>query len=389
MHNIAVAVEDEPSAELLDEMEIEPPDTLLGLYQGTPLTERGWDYGNRCPIGFTLSRAPHERAARGREDLVVAIGETLIHEIGHYFGLSEQQIGAIEDATTGAGQPASSDGDDGVALARKRFGQHFLEAAWADKVVAAIAPAPNETFLEIGPGRGALTRPLAARAKHVLAFEIDRDLVADLRAALPPNVRVEQGDFLDVRADQLRAGNWLPETGDPLRVAGNLPYNVASPILFKLVDLYAAGVPLSDATLMLQREVADRLARGARHARLRRPDHPHRAPRADVERLLALPPGAFRPPPKVRSALVRLRFHPPDPPARDESVFRAVVQSIFTRRRKTLANALLAFRGIGPGDSARPGAGADGNRRRAASGNADHRRARQARRRVCTFRFLR
>ena len=251
--------------------------------------------------------------------------------------------------------------------ARKRFGQNFLEPAWVDKVVAAIAPTAGDTFLEIGPGHGALTRPLAARAGRVVAFEIDRDLAADLAAAPPSNLVVEPGDFLDVAADRIRelVPDWPLATGDwRLRVAGNLPYNVASPIMFKLVDLYVAGIPLADATLMLQREVADRLTAvpGTRDYGILTVLIGHHA---TSERVLALPPGAFRPVPKVRSALVRLRFHPPDPPARDESVFAAMVQAVFTRRRKTLANALLAFAGAAtlPPARALAAAGIDGRRR--------------------------
>ena len=97
MRNIAIVVEDEPSEELLDDMEIEPPDTLLGLYQGTPLTERTSAYGNVLPDRVLIFQGPHERAADDEEDLVVAIGETLIHEIGHYFGLSEEEIEEIEE----------------------------------------------------------------------------------------------------------------------------------------------------------------------------------------------------------------------------------------------------------------------------------------------------
>lgn len=97
MHNIAIVVEDEPSPELLEDMEIEPPDTLLGLYQGTPLTERRWDYGNALPDRILLFQGPHERESEDDDDLVVAIAETLIHEIGHYFGLSEEEIEAIEE----------------------------------------------------------------------------------------------------------------------------------------------------------------------------------------------------------------------------------------------------------------------------------------------------
>ena len=97
MKNIAIVVEDEPSASLLADMEIEPPDTLLGLYQGTPLTERAWDYGNALPDRILLFKGPHERSAEDEADLVTAIGETLIHEIGHYFGLSEEEIEEIEE----------------------------------------------------------------------------------------------------------------------------------------------------------------------------------------------------------------------------------------------------------------------------------------------------
>lgn len=97
MANLAIIVEDEPSDELLEEMGIEPPDTLLGLYQGTPLTERSWDYGNALPDQIFLFQGPIERESGDEDDLVIAIGETLIHEIGHYFGLSEEEIEEIEE----------------------------------------------------------------------------------------------------------------------------------------------------------------------------------------------------------------------------------------------------------------------------------------------------
>ena len=97
LSNIAIVVEDEPSAQLLHEMDIEPPDTLFGLYQGTPLTERHWGYGNALPDRILLFQGPLERDSEDDDDLVVAIGETLIHEIGHYFGLSEEQIEEIEE----------------------------------------------------------------------------------------------------------------------------------------------------------------------------------------------------------------------------------------------------------------------------------------------------
>jgi predicted Zn-dependent protease with MMP-like domain len=97
MSNLAIVVEDEPSPDLLEEMEIEPPDTLFGLYQGVPLTERRWDHGNALPDRILLFQGPIERDSDDEDDLVVGIGETLIHEIGHYFGLSEEEIEDIEE----------------------------------------------------------------------------------------------------------------------------------------------------------------------------------------------------------------------------------------------------------------------------------------------------
>ena len=218
--------------------------------------------------------------------------------------------------------------------ARKRLGQHFLEAAWVAKLIDALEAKRDETFLEIGPGRGALTVPLAARVRRLIAVEIDRDLVGALQAAAPPNVRIVSGDFLDVDLDQALRGETLP-----VRVVGNLPYNVSSPILFKLLAAHGSGRRISDATLMLQREVADRLIAspgnreyGALAIQV--------ALHAAVERRLVLPPGAFRPPPKVHSAVVRLRFRPPAVEVGDPSAFEHVVRGIFLQRRKMLANAL-------------------------------------------------
>jgi 16S rRNA (adenine1518-N6/adenine1519-N6)-dimethyltransferase len=243
--------------------------------------------------------------------------------------------------------------------ARKRFGQHFLEPVWVDKVIKAIAPLPDQDFIEIGPGPGALTRPLTQRAKSVTAFEIDRDLAAALVEEAIPNLTVVAGDFLRSTSDfELLTSDF--------RVAGNLPYNVASAIMFKLVELHAVGVPLLDATLMLQREVADRLVAGpgSREYGVLSILIQHRA---DVETVLKLPAGAFRPPPKVLSSLVRLRFREPRPAVNDPAMFERIVHAVFTRRRKTMANALLAL------DDGRPlplrpaealaAAGLDGSRR--------------------------
>jgi 16S rRNA (adenine1518-N6/adenine1519-N6)-dimethyltransferase len=233
-------------------------------------------------------------------------------------------------------KPRTESGADRVRAARprKRFGQHFLERAWVTKVVNAIDPTSEQTFLEIGPGRGALTRPLAARAGRVVGIEIDRDLAAALEQERIPNLRIVESDFLDV--DLATA---LREEPKPLRVAGNLPYNVSSPILFTLLATADDGRLFSDATLMLQKEVADRLT-----ARPGSKDYGALAIQislgADVDYLLTLPPGAFRPPPKVTSAVVRIRFRPPAVDVGDARVFQRIVRGMFLQRRKTAANAL-------------------------------------------------
>lgn len=218
---------------------------------------------------------------------------------------------------------------------RKRFGQHFLSSAWADKVVQAIAPSRDERFLEIGPGPGALTARLAARAGHVTAIEIDRDLAADLGPRLPRNVEIVVGDILDVDL-----GPFLAE--GPLRVAGNLPYNISSPILFKLLAAAKHSTAIVDATVMLQLEVAERLA-----ARPGTRDYGvltiFTAFQASVQRLLTLPPGAFRPAPRVHSAVVRITFKPSVVPAGQEVVVEKMVRTMFMQRRKTLLNALRPF----------------------------------------------
>ena len=217
---------------------------------------------------------------------------------------------------------------------RKRFGQHFLEPAWVDKLIRAVQPSADDTFLEIGPGRGALTAPLAAHVRRVVAVEIDRDLAAVLPSRVPANVHVIEGDFLRLGVEDALAGE--PR---PMRVIGNLPYNVASPILFTLLEAAEDGRMFSDATLMLQKEVADRLV-----ARPGTGDYGALAIQvallADVERLLTLPPGAFRPPPKVTSAVVRLRFRPPAEDVGSRATFERVVRGMFLQRRKTLLNAL-------------------------------------------------
>jgi 16S rRNA (adenine1518-N6/adenine1519-N6)-dimethyltransferase len=219
---------------------------------------------------------------------------------------------------------------------RKRFGQHFLEPAWVAKVVAAIGPEPDQTFLEIGPGRGALTAALAPRVARLVAVEIDRDLAALLPARMPPTVRIVEGDALDADLAGLLDGERLPA-----RVAGNLPYNVATPIVIRLLAAAGGGRVLRDATVMLQQEVAERV--------VARPGSAEYGPLAiataldaDAERVLTLPPGAFRPPPKVMSAVVRLRFRTPAVEVGDRAAFERLVRGAFQQRRKTILNALAA-----------------------------------------------
>lgn len=251
---------------------------------------------------------------------------------------------------------------------RKRFSQHFLTPQWAQRVVAVIAPAPGDVFLEIGPGTGALTSPLAATGVPVVAIEIDRDLAAELAARLPRNVTIVTGDVLKTDVTSLVTG--LAPTGPPAamaaspkrryRVVGNLPYHVTSPILFHLIELWRRDRLFADATLMVQREVAERLAArpgtkawGALSI--------HAQMHADTAVLLTLPPGAFRPAPKVHSAVVRFTFREPRVRLADEPLFDAMVRALFSQRRKTLTNALKAFDPRGP--AAVGAAGLDGRRR--------------------------
>ena len=226
--------------------------------------------------------------------------------------------------------------------ARKRFGQHFLEPAWVAKVVAAIAPSPRDRMIEIGPGRAALTAPLAARVERLVAVEVDRDLAAALIARQMPNVTVVTADVLDLDLGELAQRELGASPQQPVSVVGNLPYNISSPILFRLLDAAARTGALSEAVLMLQKEVADRLA-----ALPGTGDYGVLAVLtslgAEVTRLLNLPPGAFRPMPRVHSAVVRLTFRPTTVPVRDPKLLVDLVRSVFTQRRKTLGNALADF----------------------------------------------
>lgn len=215
-------------------------------------------------------------------------------------------------------------------MARKRFGQHFLhDPAVLARIVAAVDPRPGDNLVEIGPGRGALTELLLARTGRLHAIEIDRDLTAALRDRFGDALELIENDALEVDYAALAAEG-------PLRLVGNLPYNISSPLLF---TLFACDAPLADMHFMLQREVVERItaAPGSRdYGRLSATV----AARADAETLFTVGPGAFKPPPRVNSAVVRLRPRSAPFPLTDLSAYDRVVTAAFGQRRKTLRNAL-------------------------------------------------
>ena len=222
---------------------------------------------------------------------------------------------------------------------RKRFGQHFLhDPAVLERIAQAIDPRPGENLVEIGPGPGALTTLLLQRAGSLDAVEIDRDLAALLRERFPRTLTLHEADAL--RFDFAALAR---ERGGPLRVVGNLPYNISTPLLFHLLGAIGHVV---DLHVMLQKEVVDRMAAqpGTEHyGRL----GVMLAPHVDVHWLFDVGPGAFQPPPRVWSAVARLvvlprpRFDLPDAYAR-------IVAAAFSQRRKTIRNSL---RGLVPPDA--------------------------------------
>jgi 16S rRNA (adenine1518-N6/adenine1519-N6)-dimethyltransferase len=216
---------------------------------------------------------------------------------------------------------------------RKRFGQHFLhDPSVIRRILDAVAPLPGERIVEIGPWRGALTWDLLARAGRLDVVEIDRDLAQALREdPRAAGLRVHAEDVMHTDFARLRDG------GAALRVVGNLPYNLSTPLLFRLLE---ARGDIADMHFMLQREVVERMAasHGTRdYGRLT----VMLAAYAEVEHLFDVGPGAFRPPPKVWSAIVRLR---PDPHPRfafgSDRALKTVVGAAFSHRRKTLRNGL-------------------------------------------------
>ena len=213
---------------------------------------------------------------------------------------------------------------------RKRFGQHFLhDPAVIDKIVAAIDPRPTETLVEIGPGKGVLTRPLAKHAGELFAIEIDRDLAAMLSADFPDrsNLTILTDDALttDFRV-----------FGANIRIVGNLPYNISTPLLFHLIDFRDVIV---DACFMLQKEVVERMAAapGSKiYGRLSVMIQSYWR----VTPLFDVGAGAFSPPPKVRSAIVRLTPRDIELNVENRPAFDKIVMAAFGQRRKTLRNSL-------------------------------------------------
>jgi 16S rRNA (adenine1518-N6/adenine1519-N6)-dimethyltransferase len=222
------------------------------------------------------------------------------------------------------------------ARPKKSFGQHFLhERRYIDRIVSAISPRPGDFLVEIGPGEGALTFPLLAAAGKLTAIELDTDLIPNLQANA-----AGVGELSIVHADVLKVDFTAmahQQEVARLRVAGNLPYYISSPILFHCIDHAAA---IADMHFMLQKEVVDRMAAepGSKvYGRL----SVMLQLACKVERLFDVPPGAFRPPPKVDSAVVRLvplvaeARHDADPER-----LHHIVKAAFAQRRKTLSNAL-------------------------------------------------
>jgi 16S rRNA (adenine1518-N6/adenine1519-N6)-dimethyltransferase len=215
--------------------------------------------------------------------------------------------------------------------ARKRFGQHFLhDQGVLHRIVDAVNPATGEHLVEIGPGAGALTAHLLERVAMLDAVEIDRDLTAALRERWPDRLRLHAGDALEFDFTAL-AGT----LGGRLRLVGNLPYNISTPLLFHFLQHRQCIV---DLHVMLQKEVIDRIAA--------EPDSDDYgrltvmlAPWLDVEKLFDVGPGAFTPPPRVWSAVARLKVRQ-TPAFEVPAQYGAIVAQAFSQRRKTLRNSL-------------------------------------------------
>ncbi|NCT99067.1 MAG: 16S rRNA (adenine(1518)-N(6)/adenine(1519)-N(6))-dimethyltransferase RsmA [Comamonadaceae bacterium] len=214
-------------------------------------------------------------------------------------------------------------------IARKRFGQHFLtDTGVIDAIVRAIDPRPGQPMVEIGPGLAALTQPLVERLGRLTVIELDRDLAARLRDH--GQLDVVESDALQVDFSALRAS-----ASGPLRVVGNLPYNISTPILFHLLEHVAA---VQDQHFMLQKEVIDRMVAAPATADYGRLSVMLQW-RYAMENVLFVPPEAFDPPPRVDSAVVRM-LPLAEPPVLDRRHLAELVQVAFSQRRKLLRHTL-------------------------------------------------
>lgn len=216
---------------------------------------------------------------------------------------------------------------------RHRFGQHFLvDDQVIDQIVASTIPAPADHFVEIGPGRGALTKPLVATGARVDAIELDRDLAAALAAQFS-----EAANFAVHAADALRFDYAkLVKSGGTLRLVGNLPYNISTPLIFKMLDL---GALVSDMLFMLQKEVVIRLAAnpgGRDYGRL----SVMTQAQCQVAAIFDVPPQCFDPPPRVNSSIVSLRPYAPGLTPEIRNRLERIVRLAFSQRRKMLKHSL-------------------------------------------------
>ncbi|MEJ2465236.1 MAG: 16S rRNA (adenine(1518)-N(6)/adenine(1519)-N(6))-dimethyltransferase RsmA [Candidatus Thiodiazotropha sp.] len=225
-------------------------------------------------------------------------------------------------------------GNSPVHTPRKRFGQNFLhDPGIIRRIVQAIAPQADDNLVEIGPGQGAITTELLPLLNHMHAIELDRDLIEPLarRCGALGELQIHNTDALKFDFSS------LAEPGRPLRVVGNLPYNISTPLLFHLLD---QSTHIKDMHFMLQKEVVDRMAAGPGTKIYGRLSVMLQA-RANVSSLFHIGPGAFNPPPKVDSAFVRLQPWETSPYLiEDWEVFGRVVAQAFSQRRKTLRNSL-------------------------------------------------
>ncbi len=214
--------------------------------------------------------------------------------------------------------------------ARKRFGQNFLQdQQLISEIISYINPQENDPIIEIGPGLGALTNPLLERVSQLTVVEIDRDLVARLRERQTPKLTIVEADALQV--------DWQALAGDRrLRLVGNLPYNIGTPLLLKLAQ--QASV-LTDVHAMLQKEVVDRITAKSGTRSFGRLSVMIQAC-FEVRTLLEVPPEAFDPPPKVQSAVIRMVPHEKQPSATELSSLEAIARLAFANKRKTLRNNL-------------------------------------------------